>query len=222
MDPLREFARHIGKSPEEARFYWSGGPVEVAERTWFASAFSSVTAFETDEGLVLIDSGLARVGPMLAAMIRQKTKAPVHTAIFTQGHVDHAFGLQHFLLEGQAPPRVIAHRAMPARFERYARTAGHNVAINARQFGGTVRAAEQTPDYHTFGPPSILPTQLYAGALEIEVGGVRFDIRHCPGETDDHSWIHCEERGVLCPGDLFIWSVPNAGNPQKVQRYPWT
>jgi alkyl sulfatase BDS1-like metallo-beta-lactamase superfamily hydrolase len=27
------------------------------------------------------------------------------------------------------------------------------------------------------------------------------------------------ERRVLCPGDLIIWAVPNAGNPQKVQRY---
>jgi alkyl sulfatase BDS1-like metallo-beta-lactamase superfamily hydrolase len=26
---------------------------------------------------------------------------------------------------------------------------------------------------------------------------------------------------VLCSGDLFIWGVPNAGNPQKAQRYPW-
>jgi alkyl sulfatase BDS1-like metallo-beta-lactamase superfamily hydrolase len=24
----------------------------------------------------------------------------------------------------------------------------------------------------------------------------------------------------LCTGDLFIWATPNAGNPQKVQRYP--
>ena len=25
---------------------------------------------------------------------------------------------------------------------------------------------------------------------------------------------------MLFPGDLFIWVFPNAGNPQKVQRYP--
>ena len=25
---------------------------------------------------------------------------------------------------------------------------------------------------------------------------------------------------MLLPGDLFIWVFPNAGNPQKVQRYP--
>src|SRR5207249_6092375 len=28
------------------------------------------------------------------------------------------------------------------------------------------------------------------------------------------------DRKVLCCGDLFIWCTPNAGNPQKVQRYP--
>lgn len=26
---------------------------------------------------------------------------------------------------------------------------------------------------------------------------------------------------MLCTGDLIIWGVPNAGNPQKAQRCPW-
>ncbi|MCP4227671.1 MAG: MBL fold metallo-hydrolase, partial [Actinomycetia bacterium] len=39
------------------------------------------------------------------------------------------------------------------------------------------------------------------------------------GETDDATWTYVPELGVLHPGDLFIWAVPNAGNPQKVQRY---
>jgi glyoxylase-like metal-dependent hydrolase (beta-lactamase superfamily II) len=221
MDLLARFARYNGKPPEEAKFYWSGGPVEVAERTYFGSAFSGVTAFETDAGIVLVDSGLKKLGPMLASMIRAKTKAPIHTAIFTQGHVDHAFGLQAFLAEGQAEPRVIAHRAMPARFARYRRTAGHNEAINARQFGGTVRAreGESGADFETFDAPAIPPTILYDRRLDLEVGGVRFEVHHCRGETDDHSWVWCPDRGVLCPGDLFIWAMPNAGNPQKVQRY---
>ena len=53
------------------------------------------------------------------------------------------------------------------------------------------------------------------------MGGVTFELHHCRGETDDHTWVYCPDRGVLCPGDLIIWGVPNAGNPQKVQRYPW-
>jgi alkyl sulfatase BDS1-like metallo-beta-lactamase superfamily hydrolase len=39
------------------------------------------------------------------------------------------------------------------------------------------------------------------------------------GETDDHTWTWFADRRVLCCGDLFIWASPNAGNPQKVQRY---
>jgi glyoxylase-like metal-dependent hydrolase (beta-lactamase superfamily II) len=217
QNPTDKFVAMRGRLPEEAKFFWNGGPVEVGERTWFSSLLSGVTAFETDDGLVLVDTGTAAFGPHLAREIREVTTAPVHTAIYTHGHVDHAFGLGAFLLDGQAPPRVIGHRAMPARFERYTRTSSHNRSLNARQFGGAVDAAE-TVD---FAAPAIPPDTLYDDELSITVGGITFELFHARGETDDHTWVYCPDRGVLCPGDLIIWGVPNAGNPQKVQRYPW-
>jgi glyoxylase-like metal-dependent hydrolase (beta-lactamase superfamily II) len=219
-NPAAKFATMRGKTPEEAKFFWSGGPVEVAPRTWFASQFSGCTVFETDEGLVLVDTGTKQFAPAIAAMLRQKTQNPVHTAIYTHGHIDHAYGLEAFLMPGQKRPRVIAHSAMPARFARYAATARHNAALNARQFGGTVDA-QSSDAYQAFGAPPVPPDTLYDERLSITVGGVGFELRHCRGETDDHTWVWCPERGVLCPGDLFIWAVPNDGNPQKVQRYPW-
>lgn len=215
-NPTMRFATMAGKSAEEAKFFWSGGPVQVADRTWFASMVSGLTAFETDEGIVLVDAGAAMLAPGLAAQIREKTQAPIHTAIFTHGHVDHAFGLSAFLAEGQAMPEVIGHDAMPARFSRYDATAAHNQAVNARQFGGAV-TAETGTDWAT---PAIPPNRLYDDELTIDVGGVTFELVHARGETDDHTWVYCPERRVLCPGDLIIWGVPNAGNPQKVQRYP--
>ena len=218
QNPVELFQSMQGKSPEDAKFFWSGGPVELAERTWFQSQFSGVTGFETDDGIVLVDSGLKGLAPQLAERLRQKTQSPVHTAIFTQGHVDHAFGLDAFLAPGQPRPRIIAHRLMPERFERYALTDGHNQALNARQFGGTVQAADQE-GFQTFKAPDLPPDTLYDKRVDIRVGGVTFEVHYCRGETDDHSWIFCPERGVLCPGDLFIWGVPNAGNPQKVQRF---
>ncbi len=223
-NPSLKFAEMVGKSPEEAKFFWSGGSVELAPKVWFQSQFSGTTAFETDEGIVLVDSGLENLAPIIAERLREKTQAPIHTAIFTQGHVDHAFGLKHFLTEGQKPPRVIAHKDMPNRFERYQLTAGHNIALNARQFGGAAQQSENNPDaYKSFRQdPDIPPNHLYEGRLDIQVGGLTFQIHHCLGETDDHSWIFCPEKKVLCPGDLFIWGVPNAGNPQKVQRYALT
>ncbi|MGH6872692.1 MAG: alkyl sulfatase dimerization domain-containing protein [Rhizomicrobium sp.] len=219
-NPALKFGSMRGKMPEEAKFFWTGGPVMAAERTWFASQFSGCTAFETDEGLVLVDTGTRQFAPAIAAMLRQKTQSPVHTAIYTHGHIDHAYGLEAFLMPGQARPRVIAHSAMPARFARYAATARHNAALNARQFGGTVDAASHDA-YASFGLPPIPPDTLYDDELRITVGGTGFELFHCKGETDDHTWVWCPQRRVLCPGDLFIWAVPNDGNPQKVQRYPW-
>ncbi len=220
VNPATKFGTMRGKTPEEAKFFWTGGPVEVAPRTWFASQFSGCTAFETDEGLVLVDTGTKQFAPRLAEMLRQKTQAPVHTAIYTHGHIDHAYGLDQFLIPGQKKPRVIAHSAMPARFARYQATAHHNAALNARQFGGTVEAQAQDA-YAAFGQPPIPPDTLYDDRLNITVGGEMFELHHCKGETDDHTWVWSPQRRVVCPGDLFIWAVPNDGNPQKVQRFPW-
>lgn len=216
-NPTDRFGEMRGKSPEEAKFFWTGGPVEVASRTWFQSLLSGVTAFDTDEGLVLVDTGTVFLGPGIAQLVRQVSDARIHTVVYTHGHVDHAYGLAAFLAEGQDPPRVIGHAAMPARFARYEQTQHHNRAVNARQFGGAVDS-DATTD---FAPPLIPPDTLYEDHLEVTVGGVAFELHHARGETDDHTWVWCPERRVLCPGDLIIWGVPNAGNPQKVQRYPW-
>jgi alkyl sulfatase BDS1-like metallo-beta-lactamase superfamily hydrolase len=214
---MERFAAARGKAVEEAGFYWSGGPIEVAPRSWFLSEFSGVTAFETDDGIVLIDSGLQALAPLLARRLRQKTQAPIDTAIFTHGHIDHAYGLEAFLLPGQKRPRIVAQRAILDRFTRYERMAGFNTGVNARQFSGqpgTLRS-------QAFQPPSLMPDLLFDERLSLSAGGVAFELFHCRGETDDGCWVWCPERKVVATGDLIINAVPNAGNPQKVQRYPW-
>jgi alkyl sulfatase BDS1-like metallo-beta-lactamase superfamily hydrolase len=105
---------------------------------------------------------------------------------------------------------VIAHEAVAARFERYALTPGYNAAINERQFGAAV---DWPTSYRE-------PDTTYRESFEFEVGDERFELRHARGETDDATWMWVPGRGVLCSGDLIIWCLPNAGNPQKAQRYP--
>ena len=34
QNPAAKFAQMRGKTPEEAKFFWTGGPVMAAERTW--------------------------------------------------------------------------------------------------------------------------------------------------------------------------------------------
>ncbi|HEY3191119.1 MAG TPA: alkyl sulfatase dimerization domain-containing protein, partial [Solirubrobacteraceae bacterium] len=112
---------------------------------------------------------------------------------------------------GWPAPRVVAHEAVPARFDRYRATAGLNRAINARQFRNPRLAWPATERY---------PDATYRDRLDLDVGGRRFELHHGRGETDDHTWLWVPDARVLCTGDLFIWATPNAGNPQKVQRYP--
>lgn len=128
-------------------------------------------------------------------------------------------------MKGQPRPRVIGHRALPARLARYERTPRFQRTINARQFCGApydlVSPNEQADLDTAFRRPEWPPDILYDDQLTIEVGHLTFELHHARGETDDHTWVFCPQRGILCPGDLVIWVVPNAGNPQKVQRYPW-
>src|ERR1035441_7187608 len=101
--------------------------------------------------------------------------------------------------------------ALPARFDRYILTAGYNGIINRRQFN--IKDLEWPTEYR-------YPDRTYSDHLNLEVGGMRAELHHAKGETDDHTWTWFPDRKVLCCGDLFIWASPNAGNPQKVQRYP--
>jgi alkyl sulfatase BDS1-like metallo-beta-lactamase superfamily hydrolase len=42
---------------------------------------------------------------------------------------------------------------------------------------------------------------------------------HGRGETDDATFVWLPEQRLLVSGDFVIWAFPNAGNPQKVQRF---
>ena len=193
-----------------------GELTEVAEGIAFLPSFANVTAIETSDGLVLFDSGSFATGELVHQAIRGwRPDTCLHTVVFTHGHVDHVFGLPLWEKEavdrGWVPPIVVAHENMPARFDRYRLTAGYNAAINRRQFG--IDELEWPLDYR-------YPDRTYRDELELEIGGERFELHHAKGETDDYTWTWVPGRRTICCGDLFIWAVPNAGNPQKVQRYP--
>ncbi len=202
----------------EPEFHPFAGPrllEELAPGVAFYKAFVNVTAVKTADGLVLVDTGSYH--PLSHKLSFEAVRAwsgeRLHTAVYTHGHVDHAYGLPPFLAEagarGWEPPRIVGHANVLPRMQRYVATAGYNSIINTRQFNV---ATEWPVDYQA-------PTDTYAERLALEVGGTRFELHHAQGETDDHTWVWLPATRTLCTGDLFIWAAPNAGNPQKVQRY---
>jgi glyoxylase-like metal-dependent hydrolase (beta-lactamase superfamily II) len=192
-----------------------GAAQEVADGVAFVPSFANVSAFRTDDGLVLVDTGSAPLAQHVHSTLREWDTTRLNTAVYSHGHIDHVFGVAVFEAEAQErgwpAPQVVAHEALPARFDRYVLTAGYNEVINQRQF--------QLPELR-WPREYRYPDETYADALTLEVGGTAFALQHCRGETDDHTYTWVPDRKVLCCGDLFIWATPNAGNPQKVQRYP--
>ncbi|MFK0171558.1 alkyl sulfatase dimerization domain-containing protein [Streptomyces sp. NPDC090306] len=195
--------------------FTDGGLVEVGERTLFFPAFANVAVFDTGDGLVLVDSGDFRTAAQLHASVRGHSPDAVTAVVYTHGHVDHVFGVAPFDREaadtGTARPEVFAHEAVAARFDRYRETAGYNTWINRRQFG--VPTLQWPTEYR-------YPDTTYRQRHTVRRGALTFELVHARGETDDHTYVWIPELRTLCTGDLFIWNAPNAGNPQKVQRYP--
>jgi alkyl sulfatase BDS1-like metallo-beta-lactamase superfamily hydrolase len=188
---------------------------EITDDVVFLPNFANCSAIETDEGVVMIDTGSIITAAKVHDEIRSWSDKPLHSAIFSHGHIDHVFGVGPFDVEarerGWARPRVLAHEHLPRRFERYIQTAGYNQVINRRQFAV---ANLIWPTEYRF------PDETYETEHDFRVGDVDFHLRHEKGETDDATVTWIADRRVLCSGDLFIWNSPNAGNPQKVQRYP--
>jgi alkyl sulfatase BDS1-like metallo-beta-lactamase superfamily hydrolase len=192
-----------------------GGLAEICDGVAFVPAFANVSAFSTEDGLVLVDTSSEFAARAVHEDLRRWTGQRLNTAVYSHGHIDHVSGVPTWEAEaaerGWPGPVVVAHEALPRRFDRYLLTTGYNEVINRRQFG--LSELRWPTDYR-------YPDRTYRDELVIEVGGRRFELRHEKGETDDHTVTWVADRKVLCCGDLFIWASPNAGNPQKVQRYP--
>lgn len=163
------------------------------------------------------------MGERLSGGVSARNSRPSHRGRRESGpcetphhHVDHVFATARFDAEaaekGWPAPVVYAHELTPDHFDRYRATLGWNTAINRRQFAIDAPQFRWPEQYRS-------PDVVYRNHLLFKRGALSFHLNHGRGETDDHTWAWIPERRILAPGDLFIYALPNAGNPQKVERY---
>ena len=206
---------------------------EVADGIAMVESFSHCVALSTDDGLVCFDASGAQSGQAVRESLRGWSSDRVSHLVYTHGHVDHVGGSMFFTDDR---PMVVGHENVAVRMDRYEYTNNWNLLINARQFGGISGDLnlsigggddeERPPGAPTrmgrrFLPSATLrPETIFGDSGELHVGGQPIELHHDRGETDDHLWAWLPERKALMTGDFLIWNFPNAGNPQKVQRYP--
>jgi alkyl sulfatase BDS1-like metallo-beta-lactamase superfamily hydrolase len=205
---------------------------EVADGVAMVESFSHSVVVDAGDGLIAFDASHARTGQAVRHAIEQWRPTPVRHLVYTHGHADHVGGSKFFAADH---PVVIGHRNVAQRFDRYTYTNDWNLIINARQFGGisgdlqlsmgggdsggvevTTRAT--APRFIPTG--TLRPDREVGGFDRMHIGPHEVEFHHARGETDDHLWSFFPEQKWVMTGDFLIWNFPNAGNPQKVQRYP--
>ena len=193
---------------------------ELADGLAIVESFSHSVVLDAGDGLVAFDASHARTGREVVAAIRGWSDTAVSHLVYTHGHADHVGGSPDFAA-AFGDMTVVGHRNVEARFDRYAYTNDWNVLINARQFGG-VRGdfgmGGEAPDF--IPSATARPNHVVDDHDTLVVGNRTIELHHARGETDDHLWGWLPDEKWLFAGDFVIWNFPNAGNPQKVQRYP--
>ncbi len=209
----------------QADFDYHLQPRQIAEGTWLLEGSTDNFArenggdivntgfIETDDGVVVIDSGPSRrYGEALRKVIGETTGKPVKLLLLTHHHPDHVLGNQAF---ADVPIAALAGT------RRLLEEQGDDLAENMyRLVGDWMRGTEV-----------VLPTQtLEAGTLD--VGGHRLRLLALSGHTGADLAILDEKTGVLFAGDIVFYqrALTTPGTPglevwlgdlDTLQRLPW-
>jgi glyoxylase-like metal-dependent hydrolase (beta-lactamase superfamily II) len=188
---------------------------QIAPGLWCSPGLSNAYLLTTDEGRVIINTGMGFEGPVHRANFDAVDSSPVRYIIFTQGHVDHVGGLDsvrdpdttvvaqaNWTVWRDDNERLIRYRASRSAFAFKDTLATGIQAIQRRL--GTKRLPGQ----------SVPTVDLdFQDTLTLEVGGRRLELLSVPGgETTDSLvvWLP-DERICLC-GNTFgpiFGHIPN-------------
>jgi len=193
--------------------------IRVTDGIYVAVGYSlgNSILIEGTDGLIIVDT-LSGMDDARAAKAEfdKISRKPVRAIFYTHFHGDHTGGAAAFA--GNDHPDVYAHRLLverPPDLGRAGRDGGD-------QFGNSLPpeliintgVGPQFPRVARGNPAAnrgyIAPTKvLDADRTPLQIAGVRIEVVHAPGETEDHVYIWLPDKKVLLPGDNFYASFPN-------------
>jgi alkyl sulfatase BDS1-like metallo-beta-lactamase superfamily hydrolase len=178
-------------------------------------AMSNCTAVQVEGGYVLIDTGPSlTAAAAIRAALEGRVRGEVHGIIYTHAHIDHIAGTPAFWRPGVP---IWAHEKFIDEMREQRKLGPSRLGRGAKQFGLSLPPHQA----HTTGigpplrldpgpvPPILLPTETFRDSLDLEIGGVRFELRAAPGETHDHLFVWLPQERTLLAGDNVYKAFPN-------------
>ena len=192
--------------------------VTVVDGVYVAVGYSmaNVTLIVGQSGAIIVDT-TSNVDDAQAvkAEFAKISNAPVRAIIYTHAHPDHTGGASVFA--GADRPETYSHQLFVDRVPDLGR-AGRD---GGDQFGSTlpealyINGGTGTEFGRPLGPAAMKtgplpPTKTFSGDhLALTIAGVRLELLHTPGETNDGISVWLSDTRVLLTGDLFMKAFPN-------------
>ncbi len=194
--------------------------IKVTDGVYVAVGFGLANSIllEGDNGVVIVDTmESAEAATAVKEAFDLITNKPVKAIIYTHNHADHVFGTQ--VLAGGHNPDVYSHESTRYYLDRVVNVIRPTIYRRSmRQFGallpeGGVINAGIGPRLR-FDKSStialVFPTKTFSGdRLDVQIAGMKLQLFHAPGETNDQIFVWLPEKKVLLPADNFYKAFPN-------------
>lgn len=191
--------------------------LRVSEHVYVAYAYTmcNVVMVVGDDGAIIFDTGFRfeQAQDALKAL-RTVTDAPILGVVYSHGHTDHTGGSRAFAPADADPPvKVYAQR----NYSRYlGEMNGSTKPIFTRRAVaqlGMILPEGKTGTVGSGGGPVLKfagtvgyapPTEIIDDKATLDLGGVRLELFHAPGDLDDALGAWIPEDGVLLSGDTVV------------------
>ena len=194
--------------------------IEVTEGVYVAVGFALANAIlvEGEDSNIIIDTtGSIETAREVKDLFSQINSNPIEAIIYTHNHADHTYGATVFAEDSN--PDIYAHSSTAKYLSRVIGILRPIISSRSNRMFGNVLPKEEVEN-NGIGPfleigrdgrrPGLLyPTKTFEDTFTFEIGGVRIQLFHAPGETNDQIFVWLPDKKALFPGDNVYKTFPN-------------